>query len=211
VGANDKQVTSTHGEEVVTIAMGEFSVEVVSDVPDDAALLATMAAGSEGGHEALRQLYDRHAPWLLVRLGRRCSDPGVVDEAVQDTFVAIWRKPQAYRGSGDVAAWIWGIGIRRLMDATRRRPAPPVAVGETLHHREETPARSAEEQVVTDLAYGDLADALRRLSPELRAVVRATVLDGMTTREAGRFLGIPHGTVKTRMKRARALLVEAMT
>ena len=195
----------------MTIDKREFTVEVVSDVPDDAALLATMAAGSEEAHEALWQLYDRHAPWLLIRLGRRCSDPGVVDEAVQDTFVAIWRKPQAYRGSGDVAAWIWGIGIRRLMDATRRRPPPPAALGETLHRRDEAPARSAEEQVVTDLAYGDLADALRRLSPELRAVVRATVLDGMTTREAGRFLGIPHGTVKTRMKRARALLVEAMT
>jgi RNA polymerase sigma-70 factor, ECF subfamily len=188
-----------------------FTVEVVSDVPDDALLLAAVAAGGVGAREAFRELYDRHAPWLVVRLGRRCSDPGLVDEAVQDTFVAIWRKPQAYRGKGDVAAWIWGIGIRRLMDATRRRPAPSVPLGETSDDRNEACAGSAEDQVVTDLAYGELADALRRLSPELRAVVRATVLDGMTTREAGRFLGIPHGTVKTRMQRARVVLREAMT
>jgi RNA polymerase sigma-70 factor (ECF subfamily) len=188
-----------------------FTVEVVSDVPDDALLLAAVAAGGVGAREAFRELYDRHAPWLVVRLGRRCSDPGLVDEAVQDTFVAIWRKPQAYRGTGDVAAWIWGIGIRRLMDAARRRPAPSVPLGETSDDRNEACAGSAEDQVVTDLAYGELADALRRLSPELRAVVRATVLDGMTTREAGRFLGIPHGTVKTRMQRARVVLREAMT
>lgn len=188
-----------------------FTVEVVSDVPDDASLLAAMAAGGVDAREALRELYDRHAPWLVVRLGRRCSDPGLVDEAVQDTFVAIWRKPQAYQGSGDVAAWIWGIGIRRLMDATRRRPAPSVPLGDGLDTDRGSTAGSAEDEVVTDLAYGDLADALRRLSPELRAVVRATVLDGMTTREAGQFLGIPHGTVKTRMKRARGIMREAMT
>ena len=59
--------------------------------------------------------------------------------------------------------------------------------------------------------HGDLAGALRALSPELRAVVQATVLDGLTTREAGRYLGIPAGTVKTRMMRARAELRGALT
>ena len=54
--------------------------------------------------------------------------------------------------------------------------------------------------------HGDLAGALNRLSPELRAVVQATVLDGLTTREAARLLGVPAGTVKTRMMRARRAL-----
>ena len=56
------------------------------------------------------------------------------------------------------------------------------------------------------VTHGDLAGALNRLSPELRTVVQATVLDGLTTREAGRLLGIPAGTVKTRMMRARIQL-----
>ena len=67
---------------------------------------------------------------------------------------------------------------------------------------------SAEEQVLSGVEHGDLAGALAQLSPELRAVVQATVLDGLTTREAGRLLGIPAGTVKTRMMRARAALRE---
>ena len=58
--------------------------------------------------------------------------------------------------------------------------------------------------------HGDLAGALGGLSPELRAVVQATVLDGLTTREAGRLLGIPQGTVKTRMSRARTQLRGAL-
>ena len=68
------------------------------------------------------------------------------------------------------------------------------------------PVLSAEEQVLAGVEHGDLAGALNRLSPELRAVLQATVLDGLTTREAARLLGIPQGTVKTRLMRARAQL-----
>ena len=70
--------------------------------------------------------------------------------------------------------------------------------------------RSAEEEVLLGVEYGDLGGALRKLSPALRAVVQATVLDGLTSREAGRLLGIPAGTVKTRMRRARAQLREEL-
>ena len=59
--------------------------------------------------------------------------------------------------------------------------------------------------------HGDLAGVLGRLSPELRAVVQATVLDGLTTSEAARLLDIPTGTVKTRMMRARAQMREVLT
>ena len=68
----------------------------------------------------------------------------------------------------------------------------------------------AEELVLRSTEHGDLAGALRRLSPELRAVVQATVLDGLTTREAADLLGIPAGTVKTRMMRARIELRGAL-
>ena len=64
--------------------------------------------------------------------------------------------------------------------------------------------------MLAGVEHGDLAGALARLSPELRAVVQATVLDGLTTREAARLLGIPAGTVKTRMSRARIEMREAL-
>ena len=76
--------------------------------PDDAALLAAVG---QRDLDAMRTLYDRHAPWLAVRLSRRCNDQDLVADAVQDTFVAVWQKPQGFRGDGDVAAWLWGIAI----------------------------------------------------------------------------------------------------
>jgi RNA polymerase sigma-70 factor, ECF subfamily len=72
---------------------------------DDTALLRRAAAGDES---ALAILYDRHAGWLLVRLSRRCAIADLVDQALQDTFLAVWRQAGRYRGDGDVSAFIWG-------------------------------------------------------------------------------------------------------
>lgn len=173
------------------------------DERSDAILIAAL---HDGDRTALREIYDRHAAWLLLRLQRRCADRALVDEVVQDTFVAVWRSAGRYSGRGEVAAWIWGIGIRRLVDALRREPKSAL-MSEVPEQGIEV---SAEERVLLGVEYGDLAGALDRLSPELRAVVDATVLDGLTTREASRLLGIPQGTVKTRMKRARTLLREEL-
>lgn len=162
-------------------------------------------AVSDGERSALEELYARHAPWLLLRLQRRCADPGLVDEALQDTFVAVWRDAGRWRGDGDLGAWLWGIAVRRLVDAIRRRPREQVMEASTVAAAF-SPVESAEDRVLVGVEYGDLGGALRRLSPELRAVVEATVLDGLTTKEASRLLGIPAGTVKTRMMRARAQL-----
>ncbi len=166
----------------------------------DGALLSAVAAGSTA---ALEELYRRHAAWLTIRLSRRCSDSAVVDEVLQDTFVSVWKGARKYQGTGEAGAWIWGIAIRRLVDAFRRQPPAsyPLHDLETLGTLE-----SAEDRVLVGIEHGDLAGALGRLSPELRAVVQATVLDGLTTREAAHLLGVPSGTVKTRMMRARRAL-----
>ena len=173
-------------------------------VEPDADLLTAVAAGDRA---ALRTLYDRHAPWLVLRLTRRCRDDGLVDEVVQDTFLAVWRSARTWDGRGEVAAWIWGIGVRRLVDALRRRPRPAVRLSEA---RDEV-VESAEDLVLLGVEHGDLAGALNRLAPELLAVVQATVLDDLTTREAAQLLGIPAGTVKTRMMRARATLRQELS
>lgn len=64
-----------------------------------------LRAIADGDRTALEVLYDRHAAWLVMRLSRRCDDPELVDETVQDTFVRVWRKAHTWRGEGDVGAW----------------------------------------------------------------------------------------------------------
>jgi RNA polymerase sigma-70 factor (ECF subfamily) len=169
----------------------------------DAELVALIA---DEHRDALAELYARHAGWLIARLRHRCADDGLVAEALQDTFVAVWHGAGRYNATGDVAAWMWGISVRRLIGLLRKRRPVPVASGEQTVDL----VGSVEELVLAGTEHGDLAGALRSLSPELRAVVQATVLDGLTTREAGRLLGIPAGTVKTRMMRARVELRGAL-
>jgi RNA polymerase sigma factor (sigma-70 family) len=172
----------------------------------DAELVGALRDGDLG---ALRELYDRHAPWLSARLARRCSDPDVVADALQDCFQAAWTQAERWRGDGEVAAWLWGIAVRRLVSRLRGRRDVLLVPLDTTEHAAGTPADvSAEEKVLLGVEYGDLGAALGRLSPEMRAVVQVTVLDGLTSREAARLLGIPENTVKTRLHRAKARLRE---
>jgi RNA polymerase sigma factor (sigma-70 family) len=166
----------------------------------DSELLRAVADDDTG---ALKALYERHAPWLSIRLARRCNDEGVVAEVLQDTFVAVWRGAAAYRGDGEVAAWLWGVAVRRLISRLRRRGA---SVEVPFEQVDGGSRESVEEQVLAGVEYGGLGAALAQLSPEMRAVVQATVLDGLTAREAAQLLGIPTNTVKTRLFRAKAQL-----
>jgi RNA polymerase sigma-70 factor, ECF subfamily len=118
--------------------------------------------------------------------------------------VAVWRKPRGVRGDGDVAAWLWGIAIRRLLSRLRSR-TDIVAALETAQLTGQL-APAAEDQVLLSVEYGDIGQALARLSPEMRAVIQAVVLDGLTAKEAARLLDMPVGSVKTRLHRAKAHL-----
>lgn len=177
-----------------------------TDAGTDAELIGRVA---DGDVAALRTLYDRHAAWLHTRLLRRCNDREVVLDVVQDTFVALWKDARRFRGDGEVAGWLWGIAFRRMVSRLRsRKELLLLPDWETPHAAAVRP--SAEDELLLGVEYGDLADAMRRLSPEFRSVVQAVVLDGLSTREAGRLLGVRPNTVKTRLHRAKAQLRGAL-
>ncbi|MCI0686208.1 MAG: sigma-70 family RNA polymerase sigma factor [Sporichthyaceae bacterium] len=124
----------------------------------------------------------------------------------------MWRAAAAFAGSsvgGTAVGWVWTIAARRLVDALRRRAReaqqlPPSALPALT-------VRAAEDEVL-DAELGDeTGAALRRLAPELRQVLQAMVLDGLTVRETAVLVGVPEGTVKTRARRARIALREALS
>ena len=121
-----------------------------------------------------------------------------------DTFVAVWQRPRGFRGEGDIAAWLWGIAIRRLVSRLR------AGGGAAAVFERAGPVPAAEDQVLLSVEYGDVGQALARLSPEMRAVIQAVVLDGLSAREAAHLLHVPVSSVKTRLYRARAHLRAAL-
>lgn len=175
-----------------------------TEAPDDPELVRSVG---DGDSAALRELYDRHAPWLHARLMRRCNDPEIVLDVVQDTFVVVWSDARKWRGDGDVAAWLWGIGFRRMVSRLRTsKNRKSLVLLPDWEHAPIAPTQALEDSVLLNAEYGDLGGAMAKLSPEFRAVVQAVVLDGLTTREAGRLLGVRENTVKTRLHRAKAQL-----
>ena len=132
-------------------------------------------------------------------------------EVLQETYLAVWRSAGSQaRGvtGGSAVGWLWTIAANRLVDAFRRRarrqrlPAVPTV---------QTVAPAAEEEALAGGVDADLERALLALPPELREVLRAMVLDGLTVRETSVLLGVPEGTVKTRARRARIALREALS
>ena len=169
-------------------------------LPSDADLLRRVADGDE---HAVRELLERHSAWLLLRLRRRTFDEELAASALQDTFVAVWRTARAFRGNGDVGAWLWGIAIRQLVSRLRVRQGPRPVSQQVIAALSPT-LRSAEDELLLAVEHGDLAAALTALPPEMRQALQATVVDGLSTREAALLLGVPHGTVKSRVRLAKA-------
>ncbi len=175
---------------------------------EDRALVARIARGDRS---ALEQLYRRHAPWMTARLESRCADPDLVDMALQDTFVSVWKSARKYRGDGQVGAWLWGIAVRRLIDQLRKKRPAPMAPDAVAAAQGGRGAIGFEDALIDSGAHGSLGPAIRNLHPDLQTVLIVTAIDGLSTKEAGHLLGVPQGTVKTRLMRARQQLQEAMS
>ncbi|MDQ3956710.1 MAG: sigma-70 family RNA polymerase sigma factor [Actinomycetota bacterium] len=156
-----------------------------------------MAAMARGERRALEELYRRHAGWLGGRLARATSSRELAEEALQDSFLAAWRKPGSYRGEGDVGAWLWGIARRRLATLGRKRVDVP---SEAVH----APAPAGpDEQALANVDAAKVRDAVSRLPDEQRDVVERVVFRGQPLVDVARCLGIPVGTLKSRLHRAR--------
>lgn len=165
---------------------------------------------ARGDRDAFDELYRRASPYLGMRLRRRCADEGLVAEVLQDTFLSVWRTAGSFgpvRGAG-VAGWLWTIAARRLVDALRSQQRVQELPADELAVRS---APSAEDEALADTVGGELGTALAALAPDLREVLRAMVLDGLTVRETAVLLGLPEGTVKTRARRARIALRGTLT
>jgi len=179
---------------------------LVSDAPaatgsEDVDLVRLIGTGDR---YALSSLYRRHAGWLTVRLSRRCTNTDMVDTALQDTFLAVWRQADDYRPIGEVGAWLWTIALRRLIDQLRKRP-PPVPVDDVGRL-----AAVISEEIPLALGHTEMGAAFASLEPSLQAVMACTALDGLTNSDTAALLGVPVGTVKSRLSRARNELKEAL-
>jgi len=140
---------------------------------------------------------------LIPRLRRYArallGDAAAADDLVQDTLERALAKLHLYRRGTDLRAWLFT--VMHNVYVNQLRAARPVAPLEEEMPELAHPAREADA-----LDLRDLDRALRRLPPEQREVLLLVALEDMSYGEAARALGIPIGTVMSRLSRAREKL-----
>jgi RNA polymerase sigma-70 factor (ECF subfamily) len=148
--------------------------------------------------ELLRALYAEHAGPLFHYVLRLTSgDRQWAEDVVQETLLRAWQHPAAFDPArGPARAWLCTVARHLVIDTHRARQARPAEVGgEALERAAQTAGEDRIEQALQSWA---VADALRTLSANHRAVLLETYYRGRTVAEAARVLGIPPGTVKSR-------------
>jgi RNA polymerase sigma-70 factor (ECF subfamily) len=169
----------------------------------DSDLIRRVARRDANAFEALYRRYSRPVFGLALR---RLGDRMNAEDAVQDTFAAIWRSARTYkpdRGAG--APWLYAVARNAIVDRSRNRSEPPSETPD-LPSDEPTPAERAE----TSYTSWRVHRALETLPPNEREVIELAYYGGLSQSEVASFLAIPLGTVKTRTRAGLGRLAEVL-
>lgn len=169
----------------------------------DSALLERVA---ERDREAFELLYHRYVRSVFGLALRRLRDRQRAEDAVQETFAAVWRSAGSYKPDrGPAAPWLYAIARNAIVDRMRARHEPP-AEAPDLPSSEPGPSDRAETSYVSWRVHR----ALEELPPKEREVVELAYWSGLSQSEVAEFLHIPLGTVKTRTRSALSRLAEVL-
>jgi RNA polymerase sigma-70 factor (ECF subfamily) len=180
-------------------------------IPDDRALLERIRGGGHDGELAFRSLVDRHARYLFAVARSMTPRNEDAEDLVQDTLAAALQALASFRGESQVRTWLVAILVRRaaMMRRTQGRRIRPQSMSVVTDP--EPAATSSQgassrppgaEAAATD-ARLDVAKMLEALSDEHRQVIVLRELEGMSYEQIATTLGVPRGTVESRLFRAR--------
>ncbi|SFZ81179.1 RNA polymerase sigma-70 factor, ECF subfamily [Devosia enhydra] len=166
---------------------------------DPADLLSRVA--TQRDRKALAALFDLFGPKLKSMLLKLGADSASAEDLVQETFVSVWRKAHLYSPvRGAPSTWIFTIARNLRIDMLRRQSSKPYVDYETVDLPSDAPIGSAtaeQNQIVARVAK-----ALDLLPEEQREVVRLSFVQEMPHSEIAQRVGIPLGTVKSRLRLA---------
>jgi len=173
--------------------VGRRPVGVPAGDVSDGDLIQRAGAGDRA---ALETLYSRYARSVYGLALRRLGDRGRAEDAVQETFVSIWRAAKTYRPErGPGAPWLYAVARNAIVDRSRARNEPAVEVPEEASD-EAGPPEAAEQSWLQWRVHR----ALEELPENEREVIALAYWSGLSQSEVADRLGIPLGTVKTRTR-----------
>jgi RNA polymerase sigma-70 factor (ECF subfamily) len=173
----------------------------------------------EDDAQELQDVISQYLPLFHRRAYRYVGDQHDAEDAVQDALLSAYKHLDQFKGKAKMTTWLTTIVTNSALTKLRRRPRQPhvsldersteeqgYCLSDTLADAQPSP----ESEYIQSELHGYLMKFVTKLSPPLREAVQLHDLDGLTTSEVASFLGVPDGTVKARVSRARSKLKQLM-
>jgi RNA polymerase sigma-70 factor (ECF subfamily) len=175
-----------------------------SGARDEARLIDRIAAKELRAFEDLYRIYHPRLTRFLVNILHR---PHLAEEALNDTMLVVWKRPDSYNGSCKVSTWIFAIAYRTALKAMSRQDVPLEDKYAGLRASDDAdPEQDLDQRQTQEI----LLDAMGQLSADHRAVLDLTYFHDVGYREIAEIMDCPVGTVKTRMFHARRHLKDML-
>ncbi len=169
---------------------------------EDAELVSAFLAGDRRAFDSLMRAHEDRVFAICLRI---LNNRDTALDAVQETFITVYRKAQQFSGASAFSTWLYRIAVNTCYDQLRRskrhqaQPLPEVA----------EPADTRSQDLLGSVELRpDLEQALAGLAPEFRVAVVLSDLEGLPLQAVAEALDVPIGTVKSRVFRGRRLLAE---
>jgi RNA polymerase sigma-70 factor (ECF subfamily) len=163
--------------------------------------------------QELDSVVSRYLPMFYKRAFRFLGNATDAEDAVQDALLSAYKHLGQFRGRAQLSTWLTTIVTNAARMQLRRRRGSYLSLDEkqgedglTFSERLPDLKPSPEEVCSTAEARDRLVEGVKQLSPKLRQAFQLRDIDGLTTKEAALVLGVPQGTVKAQLARARAKL-----
>jgi RNA polymerase sigma-70 factor (ECF subfamily) len=166
------------------------------------ALIKAIATSQD--RAAFAELFAHFAPRVKTLMRRSGLDEAIADDLAQETLLAVWRKARLFDGSDDgAAAWIFTIARNTRIDALRRaRRVGSTEISDVATEFEADEAPQPDARLASSQSENRVRAALSALSDEQMRVVELSFYQEKAHGEIAQLLGIPLGTVKSRLRLA---------
>jgi RNA polymerase sigma-70 factor, ECF subfamily len=165
-----------------------------------------------GDTDAMATLYHRHGALIYRFSLRMCQDPSVAEEVTQEVFLALMRQGERYDPErGKLATWLCGVARRQVWKQLEKQQRYHPLTGVDDIWQPESP----DDTPAVALTRKEAVEALRRGVDELPAQWKEVILlcefEEMTYAEVALVIGVPVGTVRSRLSRAKVRLKTILT
>ena len=171
---------------------------------------ALVDAARDGSEDAFRELVERHKDRVASVVIRMLGNNADAEDVGQETFIRFYRGLRGFRGQASVGTYLTRIAVNLAISELRKRRRRSIIVPLAVPGRDPDEPETDYADPRASAEYDDTSDriqqALQELKPEFRSVIVLRLMEGYSTKETAEILGIPVGTVLSRLRRSQEKL-----